>query len=74
MAHAGCGGARLAIVEQNHFLPAFRQLPRAGGADDPGADHDDIAVVHTIPQQKGSSGLRISRVSPQPRLRRGSSE
>ena len=58
MAHAGCGGARLAIVGKITFArvsPA--PCTNAQAAPTIGTDHDDIAVVHDTIQQKGSSGL-----------------
>ena len=65
MAHTGRRRAGLTVIDKRHALPPLRQLPRAGGADDPGADHDDVALLHgAIPQQKGSSGLRINWLSP----------
>ncbi len=57
MAHTGRRGAGLTVIDQRHALPPLRQLPRAGGADDPGADHDDVALLHgAIPQQKDRQG------------------
>src|SRR5690606_18393333 len=46
-ARGAAGGSRLAL-EHDDALPSFRESPRAGRADNAGADDDRVALDHGL--------------------------